>query len=117
MFLGIPASSPAIRLLRSPQPRHHAGEALAFLRCRWCPTTAASACPRHDLPPSLSHGKLSAAIPSARTNKLMSQPLPFTGAEYLQSLQDDREVWIYGRRVADVSQHPAFRNSARMVAR
>ncbi|MCB8962532.1 MAG: Pyoverdin chromophore biosynthetic protein pvcC [Ardenticatenales bacterium] len=47
----------------------------------------------------------------------MSQPLPFTGAEYLQSLQDDREVWIYGRRVADVSQHPAFRNSARMVAR
>ena len=26
---------------------------------------------------------------------------PFTGAEYLDSLRDDREVWIYGKRVAE----------------
>jgi len=43
--------------------------------------------------------------------------LPLTGAEYLESLRDGREVWIYGERVADVTTHPAFRNSARSVAR
>ncbi|MFC0581213.1 4-hydroxyphenylacetate 3-hydroxylase family protein [Micrococcoides hystricis] len=43
--------------------------------------------------------------------------LPMTGDEYIASLQDDREVWIYGERVKDVTTHPAFRNSARMVAR
>ncbi len=42
---------------------------------------------------------------------------PMTGAEYLQSLQDGREVWIYGQRVHDVTAHPAFRNGARMIAR
>ncbi|HJR80154.1 MAG TPA: amino acid adenylation domain-containing protein [Anaerolineales bacterium] len=42
---------------------------------------------------------------------------PMTGAEYLESLRDRREVWIYGERVKDVTLHPAFRNQARMVAR
>ena len=42
---------------------------------------------------------------------------PQTGADYLASLADDREVYIYGERVADVTRHPAFRNTARMVAR
>ncbi|MEM7118002.1 MAG: 4-hydroxyphenylacetate 3-hydroxylase N-terminal domain-containing protein [Chloroflexota bacterium] len=42
---------------------------------------------------------------------------PLTGAEYLESLRDEREVWIYGERVKDVTTHPAFRNSARMTAR
>ncbi len=42
---------------------------------------------------------------------------PQTGAEYLDSLRDDREVYIYGERVKDVTTHPAFRNTARMVAR
>src|SRR5262245_13073283 len=42
---------------------------------------------------------------------------PFTGAEYLASLRDGREVYIYGERVADVTTHPAFRNAARSVAR
>jgi len=42
---------------------------------------------------------------------------PLTGAEYLESLRDGREIWIYGERVADVTTHPAFRNSARIVAR
>src|ERR1700744_4976199 len=43
--------------------------------------------------------------------------LPFTGEEYLESLRDGREVWIYGERIADITAHPAFRNSARSVAR
>ena len=42
---------------------------------------------------------------------------PFTGEEYLRSLDDGREVWIYGERVENVAEHPAFRNSARMIAR
>ena len=41
---------------------------------------------------------------------------PFTGAEFLQSLRDDREVYIYGERVKDVTTHPAFRNSAASTA-
>src|SRR5213075_3065899 len=42
---------------------------------------------------------------------------PMTGAEYLEELRDGREVYIYGERVKDVTEHPAFRNTARMVAR
>lgn len=45
------------------------------------------------------------------------QHVPFTGKEYLDSLDDGREVWIYGKRVKNIADHPAFRNSARMVAR
>ena len=42
---------------------------------------------------------------------------PFTRDEYLESLRDGREIWIYGERVKDVTTHPAFRNTARSVAR
>lgn len=42
---------------------------------------------------------------------------PLTGQEYLESLRDDREVYLYGERVKDVASHPAFHNPARMVAR
>src|SRR4051794_13900948 len=42
---------------------------------------------------------------------------PQTGNEYLEALKDGREVFIYGQRVKDVTSHPAFRNTARMVAR
>lgn len=41
---------------------------------------------------------------------------PFTGDEYLKSLQDGREIYIYGERVKDVTTHPAFRNAAGSVA-
>ena len=42
---------------------------------------------------------------------------PFTGAEYLASLRDGREIYVYGERVEDVTAHPAFRNAARLVYR
>ncbi|HLF76778.1 MAG TPA: 4-hydroxyphenylacetate 3-hydroxylase N-terminal domain-containing protein [Dehalococcoidia bacterium] len=42
---------------------------------------------------------------------------PLNGQEYLESLKDGREVWIYGEKVKDVTAHPAFRNTARMLAR
>jgi len=42
---------------------------------------------------------------------------PMTSEEYIESLRDGREVYIYGERVKDVTTHPAFRNTARMTAR
>ena len=42
---------------------------------------------------------------------------PMNGAEYLESIRDGREIWIYGERVKDVTTHPAFRNTVRMIAR
>jgi len=39
------------------------------------------------------------------------------GARYLASLQDAREVYLYGERVRDVTKHPAFRNACRSIAR
>lgn len=46
-----------------------------------------------------------------------TRTLPQTADEYLESIRDGREVWLYGERVADVTAHPAFRNSARSMAR
>ncbi|RPH59202.1 MAG: hypothetical protein EHM89_11100, partial [Acidobacteria bacterium] len=43
------------------------------------------------------------------------QTRPYTGAEYLESIRDGREIWIYGERVKDVTTHPAFRNTTRMI--
>ena len=47
----------------------------------------------------------------------MTTTRPMTGDEYLESIRDGREVFIYGEKVADVTTHPAFRNAARMTAR
>src|SRR4029079_15817253 len=43
--------------------------------------------------------------------------LPYTGKEFLASLDDGREIWIYGERVKNVTTHPAIQNCARMLAR
>ena len=42
---------------------------------------------------------------------------PFTGQEFLSSLDDGREIWLRGEKIKNVVDHPAFRNSARMLAR
>lgn len=42
---------------------------------------------------------------------------PLTGEEYIESLRDGRFVHINGEQVDDVTTHPAFRNSVRMLAR
>jgi 4-hydroxyphenylacetate 3-monooxygenase len=50
----------------------------------------------------------------------IEQPLTtmaLSGAEYLESLRDSRTVYFHGERVKDVTTHPAFRNSARSIAR
>src|SRR4029077_17078630 len=40
-----------------------------------------------------------------------------TGSEYLRALNDGRQVFVDGEKVADVTKHPAFREAARSVAR
>ena len=39
-----------------------------------------------------------------------------TGAEHIQSLKDGRTVYIDGKLVPDVTEHPAFKNSVRSAA-
>lgn len=39
-----------------------------------------------------------------------------TGERYIESLRDGREVWIDGKRVDDVTTHPAFRDMIRALA-
>jgi 4-hydroxyphenylacetate 3-monooxygenase len=41
----------------------------------------------------------------------------FTGTDFLDSLDDGRVVWFDGERIDNVATHPAFRNSARSIAR
>jgi 4-hydroxyphenylacetate 3-monooxygenase len=49
--------------------------------------------------------------PGAEINDLM------TSTEYIESLRDGRQVYLYGERVEDVTTHPAFRNATRSIAR
>ena len=39
-----------------------------------------------------------------------------SGADHLRSLKDGRTVYIDGKRVTDVTDHPAFRNAVRSAA-
>jgi 4-hydroxyphenylacetate 3-monooxygenase len=48
---------------------------------------------------------------------MTDQTRPLTGDEYLDSLRDGREVYLYGERIKDVTAHAAFHNPARMTAR
>ncbi len=56
------------------------------------------------------------AVPMRPEDCRADKKRPFTGAEYLESLRDDREIYIYGERVADLTTHPAFRNAAASLA-
>ncbi|MEQ8661963.1 MAG: 4-hydroxyphenylacetate 3-monooxygenase, oxygenase component [Gammaproteobacteria bacterium] len=40
-----------------------------------------------------------------------------TGAQYLAGLRDDRDVWLRGERVGDVTSHPGLRRGAHTLAR
>src|SRR5512134_1085264 len=60
--------------------------------------------------------KAAFAADPATTGKIKSTA-PMNGEQFLESLRDDRAVYIYGERVKDVTTHPAFRNTARMTAR
>jgi 4-hydroxyphenylacetate 3-monooxygenase len=49
--------------------------------------------------------------------KSTTRARPLTAKEYIESIRDGREIWIYGERVKDITVHPAFRNTVRMMAR
>ena len=40
-----------------------------------------------------------------------------TGARYLESLRDEREIWYRGKRITDVTTHPELREMAHSLAR
>ncbi len=40
-----------------------------------------------------------------------------TGAQFLHGLKDDREIWLEGERVADVTTHPKLARAARTLGR
>ena len=61
--------------------------------------------------------QVSTAAANDRTTGSAAKVLPYTGREYLDSLDDGREIWIYGERVDKITEHPAFQNCARMIAR
>jgi 4-hydroxyphenylacetate 3-monooxygenase len=70
-----------------------------------------------SVPAETSPNKRTGAKAAAEKGKNAAKAGPFTGKEYLDSLDDGREIWIYGKRVKNIVDHPAFRNSARMFAR
>jgi 4-hydroxyphenylacetate 3-monooxygenase len=39
-----------------------------------------------------------------------------SGADFIESVRDGREVWLDGERVKDITTHPAFRNTTRSLA-
>lgn len=42
--------------------------------------------------------------------------MPRSGSAFLQSLEDGRAIYLDGKRVDKVTEHPAFRNAARSIA-
>ncbi|NTF97916.1 4-hydroxyphenylacetate 3-hydroxylase family protein [Rhizobium rhizogenes] len=61
---------------------------------------------------------MTATIAASSRPAAANETRPYTGTEYLDSIRaDGREVWLDGERISDVVTHPAFRNSARMIAR
>ena len=42
--------------------------------------------------------------------------MPRTGAEYIASLQDERQIMIHGERISNVTQHPAFAGAIQSIA-
>ena len=65
---------------------------------------------------ALRDDKVAFAADPATTGKI-KVTTPMNGEQFLESLRDGREIYIYGERVKDVTTHPAFRNTSRMVAR
>src|SRR5271156_6163300 len=58
-----------------------------------------------------------AAASAARMTERGKTEGPMTGERYVASLKDGREVWIDGKRAADVTTHPAFKDMVGELAR
>src|SRR3984885_6260452 len=65
-------------------------------------------------------GDTPTAAPAARMTDVAPKTAtkgPMTGARYIASLKDGREVWIDGKRADDVTTHPAFKDMVGELAR
>ena len=51
------------------------------------------------------------------TSNAVTTPGAMTGARYIDSLKDGREVWLDGQRIDDVTTHPAFSGMVHELAR
>src|SRR3981081_4372680 len=108
------ASTSKRRRSRQREPvRRRAGNPMAILPAR------IDTCARGCLPGRIALCVEGAAhmSPMRSEDAIAAKGRPFTGAEYLASLRDGREIYVYGERVEDVTTHPAFRNAARSIAR
>jgi aromatic ring hydroxylase len=107
--------------------RGHAGVTLLSRLSRPCSAARAAAGPTDDqedgmaqpepvepLEPARSLKPAEPAEPAERPHRATR---PLIGEEYVESLRDDREIYLYGERVRDVTTHPAFHNAVRMTAR
>ncbi len=80
--------------------------------------TAAATAPGSAAAPDPASVPQAERTPRARVDGRIADPRrPYSGREYVESLRDGREVYINGARVADVTTHPAMRNSVRSIAR
>ncbi|MBA5849272.1 4-hydroxyphenylacetate 3-hydroxylase family protein [Gordonia amicalis] len=79
--------------------------------------TATDIAPDTETTNNVDRSKVNVAADSEanRTENFATRPM--TGDEYIESLRDDREIWLNGERVKDVTTHEAFRNPIRMTAR
>lgn len=57
------------------------------------------------------------ANPAQGVDARPARHLPRSGADYLAGLLDDRQVFLEGQRVDEITAHPGFRNAARSIAR
>ena len=64
--------------------------------------------PTNDLTSGMVGDRAAERLPDTRR--------PFTGAEFLESLRDGRDVYLHGERVHDVTMHPAFSGNAQVIA-
>lgn len=60
---------------------------------------------------------MSKQVTQQKTKKPLGTNDLLTGESYLESLDDGREVWFDGEKISNVVEHPAYRNSARSMAR
>src|SRR6202140_4258382 len=103
-----------------PTPARFGRASSPVMRRSW---SSMATSPPPLLPTAAERGAAHAVVRRRRENEIMTsirdaaRLLPYTGKEFLDSLDDGREVWIYGERVSNIAEHPAFRNTARMVAR
>ncbi|MGH7053792.1 MAG: 4-hydroxyphenylacetate 3-hydroxylase N-terminal domain-containing protein, partial [Stellaceae bacterium] len=93
-------------------PRGRAGRIAAALGLR-----PEDVCPWEEENNHAPAARVSAGETMTPEQHIGGKARPFTGAEYIESLKDGREVYIDGERVRDVTTHPAFRNAVRSLAR